>query len=71
LASETWPTAGYDFLYWSRVARPGEQIDRSLNLTQSPVFGTGTLVGPACPAPLIDSTDYFVHGLNFGFALVY
>jgi hypothetical protein len=63
--------AGYDFLYWSRVARPGDQIDRVLNLTQSPVLGTGTLAGPARPAPLINSTGYIAHGLSFGLELRY
>jgi len=63
--------AGYDFLYWSRVARPGDQIDRVVNQTQSPVFGIGTLVGPARPAPLINSTGYFAHGFSFGLELRY
>lgn len=34
-------TVGYDFLYWSNVVRPGDQIDRSINLTQSPVLTPG------------------------------
>src|SRR5208282_1869828 len=40
---------GYDFLYLSDVARPGNQIDHTINPTQLPfLFGNGgTLVGPA------------------------
>lgn len=30
--------AGYDMLYWSNVVRPGQQIDRSVNASQSPQF---------------------------------
>jgi hypothetical protein len=71
LCDRVWVFAGYDFLYWSRVARPGDQIDRVLNLTQSPVFGTGTLVGPARPAPLRNSTGFFAHGLNVGLEFRY
>jgi hypothetical protein len=71
LCRRVWVFAGYEFLYWSRVARPGDQIDRGLNLSQSPVFGTGTLVGATRPQPLSNSTDYFVHGLNFGLEVRY
>src|SRR5262249_29826934 len=34
---------GYDFLYWNQVVRPGNQIDRNLNPTQSVLFGNGAL----------------------------
>ena len=61
--------AAYNFLYWSDVARPGGQIDRGLNLSQSPEFGGGVLVGPARPAPLLNSTDFWAHGLSFGLEL--
>lgn len=56
-------TAGYDFLYWNQVARPGNQIDRTVNPTQ---FLGGTLVGPARPAPLFRTSDYFIHGVSGG-----
>jgi hypothetical protein len=43
--------AGYSFIYWSSVVRPGDQIDFGVNPTQLPtVAGAGTLVGPARPA---------------------
>lgn len=54
---------GYDFLYLSSVVRPGDQIDRSVNETQS----TGApLIGPARPAPLFQRTDFYSHGVNLG-----
>jgi hypothetical protein len=58
---------GYNFLSWSRVARPGQQIDRTLNPSQIPTFRefvAGTQQGP--PIPLANSTDFAVHGLSFG-----
>lgn len=58
---------GYDFLYWSQVVRPGSQIDRTLNLTQSATIGTGTLNGPASPGPQFNRTDFWTHGVSFGF----
>ena len=58
---------GYDFMYWNQVVRPGNQMDHNLNLTQSPIFGGGALVGPAVPAPLFQRTDFWAHGVTFGF----
>jgi hypothetical protein len=57
---------GYDFLYWDRVVRPGNQIDRNLNLSQSPVFGAGALTGPPVPARLFNRSDFWAHGITFG-----
>jgi len=57
---------GYDFMYWSRVVRPGNQVDRNINLTQSEVFGNGALLGPAFPAPLFNRSDFWAQGLNVG-----
>jgi hypothetical protein len=62
---------GYDVLYWSRVVRPGEQIDRVLNPSQSPVFGTGSLTGPARPAALLNATDFVAQGFSAGLELRY
>jgi hypothetical protein len=62
-------TVGYDFLYWSDVVRPGNQIDRVVNFSQAaPLLGgSGTgLVGPARPAPLNNRSDFWAHGINFG-----
>src|SRR5262249_34826950 len=53
---------GYEFLYWNRVVRPGNQIDPNVNATQR--FG-GTLVGEARPEPLFNPVDFLAHGANF------
>ncbi len=60
---------GYDFLYWSQVVRPGSQVDRNINLTQSAVFGTGALMGPAYPMPLFNRSDFWAQGMNVGLEL--
>jgi len=40
-------TVGYSFLYWSDVARPGDQIDRGLDRRQIPTsLITGPVSGP-------------------------
>jgi hypothetical protein len=57
---------GYDFVWVSSVVRPGDQIDRAVNLTQVPAFGGSGLSGPARPAPLFETTDFWAHGVRFG-----
>ncbi len=57
--------AGYDFLWVSNVLRPGNQIDRNVNLAQVPFPGTpGTPGGP--PTLPFKGTDFWAQGLNFG-----
>lgn len=58
---------GYDFMYWTQVVRPGNQIDRNINLSQSTIYGSGVLSGPANPAPLFNRTDFWAQGVTFGF----
>jgi hypothetical protein len=62
-------TAGYDFLYWSSVVRPGEQINREVNVSQSPLLGGGTPSGPAQPVAPLSRTEFFAHGLSLGLDL--
>ena len=64
--------AGYTFLYVSNVVRPGDQIDRTVNPTQSPSFGgpiPANLVGAARPRFRFEGTDFWAHGLSLGVAL--
>jgi hypothetical protein len=59
---------------WDRVVRPGDQIDRNVNLTQNAVLdpnGVGRLVGPAQPAPLFKRSDLWVQGLSLGVEVLY
>jgi hypothetical protein len=57
--------AGYDFIYWTDVVRPGGVIDTVVNPTQLP---PGTLAGAARPAPRADTSDYWAHGVSLGLA---
>jgi hypothetical protein len=59
--------AGYTFLYWSNVVRPGDQIDRTVNFTQVPTDATynGT-ASPARPVLTPQTTDFWAQGVNFG-----
>jgi Putative beta barrel porin-7 (BBP7) len=67
-------TAGYSFLYVSRVARPGDQIDRAINTLQAPgISGNppAPLVGLARPAFFFNQDDFWAHGLSVGLELRY
>ena len=59
--------AGYDFLYWSNVVRPGNQVNPLVNRFNVPTdqnFGTGT--GPNQPSFQFRTSDYWAQGFNFG-----
>lgn len=59
---------GYNFLLLSDVVRPGDQIDRTINLNQVP-FATGIppAGGPERPILALRSTDVWLQGLLIGF----
>lgn len=58
---------GYNFLYWSDVARPGEQVSRTINPTAVPASQAyGIPAGPAAPLPTMSRTDFWAQGVNFG-----
>jgi hypothetical protein len=67
LTSQLRASVGYTFLYWSNVARPGDQIDRPVNPTLLPTVGNpGPPVGPIRPAFTFKDTDFWAQGVNFG-----
>ena len=59
----------YSFLYASDVARPGNQINRNINQTQS-VSYTGapspTLIGPGQPSFGFNRSDFWAQGVGLG-----
>jgi hypothetical protein len=59
-------TFGYSIIYWSDVLRPGDQIDRTINGTQT---SGGMLMGAARPQFAFVDGDYWVQGINLGFTL--
>jgi hypothetical protein len=61
---------GYNFLYWSRVVRAGDQIDRVVDVSQIPNFAPGTApTGIIHPAASLRQTDFWAQGLDFGVEL--
>jgi hypothetical protein len=61
-------TIGYDFLYYSSVVRPGDQLNR--NLPKDQIFQQGgTAVSSTSPAALFNKTDVYTQGLNIGVAV--
>lgn len=62
---------GYTFMYWSNVARPGDQIDRVLNVNKIPNFLTSTNAGPNRPIMPFNSTDFWAQGANVGLEFKY
>jgi hypothetical protein len=59
---------GYDFTYLSDVVRPGDQIDRVVNVGQVPLLGgSEAFTGPDRPRLAIKSTDMWLQGLMIGF----
>jgi hypothetical protein len=63
--------AGYSFLYASNVARPGDQVNRTINPTQSQAISLtnpANLSGPGQPGFKFEGSDFWAHGLNIGLA---
>jgi hypothetical protein len=59
---------GYSFLYWNNVLRPGEQMDRHIELQQVPFSPLFTGTGALQPGVPFHRTDLSVHGLHAGLA---
>ncbi|MCS7270760.1 MAG: BBP7 family outer membrane beta-barrel protein [Gemmataceae bacterium] len=57
---------GYNFLYWTNVMRPGDQIDRVVDLTQVPNAPPVPFSGQFRPRPPFRQSDLLVSGLQFG-----
>ena len=55
-------TAGYTFLYWTGVARPGSQIDSTLSLDPTKSLGRPSLPG-------VQTTDIWIQGVSAGLEL--
>jgi hypothetical protein len=66
-------TAGYEFIYWNRVLRPAEQIDRVIDATQIPNFPAlgATPTGIARPAVLLKQSDFWAQGVVIGLQFIW
>lgn len=59
--------AGYSFMLWSGVARPGLEIDRAINPAQAPgAQQFGASAGLPFPRSLQREQAFWLHTLNFG-----
>jgi len=60
--------AGYNVLYWTNVARAGEQMNRFVNATFIPDPTTGTATPTGSPSPLFHTRDesFWAHGCSLG-----
>jgi len=65
LTSRLKASVGYTLMYWSNVARPGDQIDLNVDPNQFPSeaqpVGTGSK-----PAFVLHTSDFWAQGLNLG-----
>jgi Putative beta barrel porin-7 (BBP7) len=58
-------TAGYDFVFFTSVLRPGDQINR--NLPKGQTFQQGQDVdSTTSPTPYFNSSHFYAHGLSLG-----
>jgi hypothetical protein len=67
-------SAGYSFLYTNSVARPGNQLNRNINTSQSVSWvGEASLNprGPAEPSFEFHGSSFWAHGVNAGFRLLF
>jgi hypothetical protein len=63
--------AGYTFLYTNNVLRPGNQINRTINTSQTTSYTedpAARLQGPAQPTFKFNSSDFWAQGVNVGLA---
>ena len=58
-------TAGYTLFYWNRVARPGDQIDLTVNPDLVPPEAD-PFTGPLRPQFAFVDSDFWAHGLSAG-----
>jgi hypothetical protein len=63
--------AGYSFLYWSSVIRPGDLLNSGINPVEVPSSSSFTGAVPGQPARQNNQTDFWAQGFNFGLALRY
>ncbi len=62
--------AGYNFMYWNNVIRPGDQIDRTVDVTLVPNPPAGVpSSGQFRPQPLFRQSDLWVQGVQLGVEL--
>jgi hypothetical protein len=64
-------TAGYSFLTWTGVVRPGNQLVSGINRAQVPSDSTFGAGGPPLPQFRFSSENFWMHTLSLGFNFTY
>ncbi|HEY7159132.1 MAG TPA: BBP7 family outer membrane beta-barrel protein [Gemmataceae bacterium] len=64
-------TFGYTLIYWSRVLRVGDQVDRVINPTEFTALAGGSMIGPPRPSFTFNDSAFWAQGLNFGLEFRY
>jgi hypothetical protein len=63
---------GYSFLYWNSLLRPGDQIDRVVDVTKIPNFPVNAVpTSAARPAVLFKDSEFWAQGINCGLEFRY
>jgi hypothetical protein len=63
---------GYNFLYWTNVVRPGDQIDHGVNQTLVPTHQFfGLTPSDGRPAFNFHGSNFWAQGINFGVTFTY
>jgi hypothetical protein len=57
---------GYSFLYWTNVSRPGQQVDRVLDVNRIPDFPAAPATSTIRPVNPRGSENLWAQGVNFG-----
>ncbi len=65
LAKRLWARCGYSFIFWSKVARAGDQIDPTVNPNLLPPEAV-PFTGPDRPAFAFRDTSFWAQGVNLG-----
>jgi len=62
--------AGYNFLYWSNVVRPGDAIDLRVNSSRTPgsIFPAA---GPMSPTFAFRDSDFWAQGVSLGISMAW
>jgi hypothetical protein len=61
----------YDFLYWSRVVRPGRQVDLVVDTRGDQIDPGFTGDQVAFPRPMFNRSDFWAQGITFGLSATY
>jgi len=62
---------GYNFLYWSGVARPGEQIDPRVDVRQVPTVPSFDGAAHSFPSPMLTNSGFWAQGITAGLEFRY